>query len=317
MLRTLTVVGTLWAILAQGVMPAVAQGYPTKPIKVVAGSAPGGGTDVLARITAEFLSKRLRQAVVVENRPGAAGSIAAQYVATSAPDGYTVYFASTEFASLPAVRKDLSYRFDNFTYLLKVFSSQPMMLARATLPVSSLRELAEYMKANPGKLRYGSTGVGGVVHLSMAGIEGAVGAKGAHVPYTGSAPIFTDMLGGFVDVTQSSPPFAEGLKVLGSVGSKRNASYPELPTLAEAGISKGTWDLWFGIVAPANLPAPIAELLTKEIEAVMEDPEAIAKFAEVRNKPDVVLGEDFRNYVMAEHAKWKAVAESERIVIQP
>ena len=204
MRRLLPLIGAL--LIAAS--PAMAQEFPKKqPIKIVVGAPAGGGTDVLARVTAEFLQRRLGQAVVVENRAGAGGTIAADYVAKSAPDGYTIFITASEFPLLPAVRDNLPYKFDEFTFLIRPFIVSTLMVASPSLPVSSIPELVAYMKANPGKVRYGSTGVGAIVHLGIVMFESAAGVKGAHIPYPGSAPIFQDMLAGNVEITQSGLPF--------------------------------------------------------------------------------------------------------------
>jgi tripartite-type tricarboxylate transporter receptor subunit TctC len=219
---------------------------------------------------------------------------------------------------LPAVRSNLPYKYEDFTYLVRAFNYPILMLANPQLPVNSLQELAAYMKANPGKVRYGSTGVGAIVHLGISMFEGATGGKGVHVPYPGSAPIFQDMLAGNIDITQSGPPFPDGLKVLGSVGTKRHVAYPNLPTLEEAGIKGASWDLWFGFVAPPNLPKPIADRLITEITAVLKDPEAIEKYkGGVKNVPVADLrGDAFKTQVLSEHKAWKVVVERQKIVVQ-
>jgi len=307
-------------IAAAPLLPASAQDFPKKqPIKFVVAANAGGGTDVLARITAEYLQRRLGQAVVVENRPGASAAIGADYVAKSPPDGYTLFFTASEFGVLPAVRTNLPYKFNEFTFLIRGFSVQPLLFGSPKLPVSTLQEFMAYMKANPGKVRYGSTGVGAVVHLGVAMFEGAAGVKGAHVPYSGIAPVYQDMLAGNVEFTQATPPFPEGLKVLGSVGTKRNPAYPNLPTLEEIGIKNAAWDVWFGVVAPPNLPKPIADRLIAELGAVFKDPEAIAKYtaaAKFAPETNPLTGDEFKNRVLQENRNWRAVVEREKIVVQ-
>jgi tripartite-type tricarboxylate transporter receptor subunit TctC len=175
------------------------------------------------------------------------------------------------------------------------------------------------MKANPGKVRYGSTGVGAVVHLAVAMFEASAGVKGTHIPYTGSAPIFQDMLAGNVELTQASQPFPEGLKILGVAGTKRHSAYPDLPTLDELGIKNASWDVWFGLVGPPNLPKPIADRLITELSAVFKDPEAIAKYtaaAKYGPEPNPLTGEAFKKQVLEENKTWKAVAEREKIALQ-
>jgi tripartite-type tricarboxylate transporter receptor subunit TctC len=320
MFKILSTIGALLCAAVLGASPAQAQEFPKKqPIKIVVGANAGGGTDVLARITADFLQKRLGQAVVVENKAGAGGSIAVDFVSKSPADGYTLLFMASELVVLPAVRTNLPYKFEDLTYLVGAFSFQPLMLGSPKFPVSTTAELVAYMKANPGKVRYGTTGVGAIVHMGIAMLEGAAGVKGVHVPYTGIAPVYTDMLAGNIEITEATPPFAEGLKVLGSVGPKRNPAYPNLPTLEEIGIKGATWDILFGFMGPPNLPKPIADKLIAEIGAVLKDPEAIAKYqatAKIAPETNPLTGEAFKKRSIDDHKTWKAVVEREKIVVQ-
>jgi len=310
----------LGALLIAAAMPAIAQEFPKKqPIKFIAAVNAGGGTDLLARITAEYLQRRLGQVVLVENRPGASGAIGADHVAKAPADGYTLLFTAGELAVLPAVRSNLPYKFDNFTYLIRGFTVQPLIIGSAKRPVSSAAELVTYMKANPGKVTYGTTGIGAIVHLGVAMFEGGAGVKGLHVPYTGIAPVYQDMLAGNIDFSQTTPPVPDGIKVLGSVGTKRSPVYPDLPTLEEIGVKNASWDIWYGVVAPPNLPKPIADRLIAELAAVYKDPEAIEKFkAAAKFAPDVVplTGESFKKRVLEEHKNWKIVVDREKIVVQ-
>ena len=194
---------------------AEAQEWPKKqPIKIVVGAAAGGGTDVLARVTAEFLQRRLGQAVVVENKLGAGASIAVDYVATSPPDGYTLLLIFNDLVIYPAVRGDLPYKYDQMTYLIRPFVVPPVLFVGTKVQAKTAQEFIAHMKANPGKVRYGSAGVGGLMHLGIAKFEAAIGVKGAHVAYTGAAPVYQDMLGGVLDFTMATPPNPDGLRVL-------------------------------------------------------------------------------------------------------
>ena len=300
--------------------PAAAQDFPKKqPIKIVVPVPPGGGTDVLARITAEYLQRRLGQTVIVENKPGASSTIGADLVARSPADGYTLLFVGPEFAAVPAVRPTMPYKFDELTYLIRGFTVAPMLIGSPKFAASSVPELIAQMKAHPGQVRYGSTGIGAVVHLGLAMFENAAGVKGLHVPYSGVAPVYNDLFGGNIDISESGPPFPEGLKVLGSAGTKRNPAFPNVPTLEESGVKGASWDVWWGFLAPPNLPKAVSDRLVAEISAVLKDPEAIAKYqASAKFAPDTepLIGEAFRTRTIEDRNRWKTVADRDKIVLQ-
>jgi tripartite-type tricarboxylate transporter receptor subunit TctC len=175
------------------------------------------------------------------------------------------------------------------------------------------------MKANPGKVRYGSTGVGAIVHLGVATLEAATGVKAVHVPYTGIAPVYNDLVAGTIDFTMGAvPPFPDTLKVVAAIGTKRNSAYPEIPTLEESGYKNAGWSGWFGLIAPPQLPKPIADRLIAELGEVMKDPEAIAKFNGVKIAPETnpLIGDEFKKQVADEYKNWKTVVDREQIVIQ-
>jgi tripartite-type tricarboxylate transporter receptor subunit TctC len=321
MFKILTVLGGLFVAAAQIAVPAAAQDFPSKkPIKIVVAANAGGLTDVLGRITAEFLQKNLGQAVVVENKPGAASVIGADYTAKSPADGYTIYLAGAELAVIPALRNDLPYNFEDFTYLTRFWTNVPLMVVGPDVALNSPKELIEFMKANPGKLRYGTPGVGSLNHIGTAMFEGATGVEGVHVPYTGTGPVYNDLLAGVIDFTLgASLPFPDTLKVLGPTGTKRHPAYPDLPTLEELGYNNASHDAWFGFLAPPNLPQPIADRLIAELTKVFKDPEAIEKYrAATKGVPDAepLTGEDFKKLTIELNTEWKAVAEREKIVLE-
>jgi tripartite-type tricarboxylate transporter receptor subunit TctC len=318
-LKALTFIGAILIGATQFALPALAQEFPKKqPIKIVVPVPPGGGTDTLARIGADFLQRRLGQAVVVENRPGASSTIGSDYVAKAPADGYTLLFTGGELAVVPAVRANMPYKFEDFTYLVRPFSVPVVLVASPKLPVSNTAELVTHMKANPGKVRYGTTGVGAIVHMGFALFEGAAGVKGTHIPYPGSGPIYTDMLGGNVDVTIGLPPFIDGIKILGSTGKSRHPALPNAPMLEEFGIKGASWDVWFGLLAPPKLPKPIADRLIQEWTAMMKDPEVLAKFATAKWAPEAnpLTADDFKKAALEDYKGWKTVAEREKIVVQ-
>lgn len=315
-----SLLGLLATACVLAVTPAMAQDFPRKqPIKIVVPVPPGGGTDILARVTAEFLQRRLGQSVVVENRPGASGVIGGDFVAKAPADGYTLLFQGGEYALVPAVRKEMPFRFDEMTYLVRPFVYPTVVWGSPKLAVNTTQELVAYMKANPGKVRYGTTGVGAIVHLAAAMLESSAGVKGVHVPYTGIAPVFQDLMAGNLDFSMGSPPAPEGLKVLGGSGTKRSPLYPNLPTWDELGISGASWDVWFGLFGPPNMPKPVADRLIAEVTAILKDPEAIAKYqSAAKASPELapLTGDDFKRSTLQDNRNWKAVVDREKIVIQ-
>jgi tripartite-type tricarboxylate transporter receptor subunit TctC len=318
-LRHLTGVAALLLGTTLASSPATAQDFPKKqPIKLVVPYNAGGGTDALARITAEYLQRRLGQTVIVDNKAGGTGTIGAAYVAKAPADGYTLLFVPASDLSVnPVVRKNLPYKVEDFTFLVRSWTSAPLVIASPKFPVSTIKELVAHMKANPGKVTEGTAGIGNIVHLGMALFDGAVGVSGLFVPYQGIAPVYQGMLEGSVDISQSTPGFPDNLKVLASAGSKRSPFYPNAPTLEESGIKNASWDGWFGILAPPNLPKPIADLLVSEISAVLKTPEAISKYESAKLPPDApLIGEAFKKRVLEEQQMWRAVVERQKIVVE-
>ena len=316
LLRTLAIAG----VGLVGALPAQAQDWPKKqPIKIVVGASAGGGTDVLARVTAEYLQRRLGQSVVVENRVGAGQSIAVDFVSKSAPDGYTFMLIYNDLALYPAVRKDLPYKYDEMTYLIRPFVVQPVLFTAPKVQAKTVQEFIAEMKANPGKMKYGSAGVGGLMHLMIAQFETAAGVKGTHVTYNGAAPVYQDMLGGVLEYTIATPPNPEGIKVIASLGFKRHPLYPNVPTLEELGIKGATLDVAAGFVGPPKLPKDIQDKLIAELQAVFKDAEAIAKYqTAAKYTPDLnaPFGDGYKKIMVDEHEAWKKVVEREKIVVQ-
>jgi tripartite-type tricarboxylate transporter receptor subunit TctC len=298
--------------------PAMAQEWPkAKPIRLVLPVNAGGTTDALARITADFLQKRIGQAVVVENRPGASATIAADYVYKSPPDGYTLEFSANELETVGALRKNLPFQIDKFTYIIRMFESQPLLVGSPTLQAKTTQELVAMMKASPGRVRYGTAGVGGVIHLSIVQLERSAGVKGQHITHTGVAPVYQDMLGGNIEFTMTSPPVPDGFKVLGTFGSVRNPLFPDAPTMKESGYDNAVLDVWFGLYGPPGMPKPIVDRLITEVQAILKDPEAIAKYRNAKSVPSAnpLTGEAFRASVVDGIKHWTTVVEREKISI--
>ena len=317
--RSVSLIGALLIGALQFATPAVAQDYPKKqPIKLVVPVPAGGGTDAIARVTAEFLSKRMGQTVVVENRPGAASTIGADFVSKSPPDGYTILLTGAEFAIVPTVRK-VPYGYDDFTYLVRAFNIPTVMYASPKYGPNTLQEALADIKARPGQVRYGSTGQGAIVHVAFAMLEDAAGVKLLHVPYQGIAPVYQALMSNTVDIAAGTPPFPDNLKVLGNTGTKRHPMYAQYPTLEEVGVKGASWDVWFGFMAPPKLPKAIADKLTSELVAVLNDPAAVTKYTEiVKHAPESqpLTGDAFKQQVLKDNTMWKAVVDRNKITAE-
>jgi tripartite-type tricarboxylate transporter receptor subunit TctC len=255
-----------------------AQGYPAKPVRLVVGFAPGGGTDIIARLLAQKLTERWSQPVVVENKLGASGNIAAEMVAKSAPDGYTILMAFSSHASNAALSKlpfDINKDFSSIT---QVGSGPALILANPKLPAKTLAELIAYAKAHPGEIKYGSSGVGGPVHLAGELMQQLAGIEMVHVPYKGIALAMTAILAGDIQITYATPLSAyQHLKngrlvALAVAAPQRYPSLPDVPTAAEAGLPGYNVDFWYALIGPAGMPRALVDRIQREVAAIVTAP---------------------------------------------
>ena len=255
------------------------QPYPAKPVRLVVGFAPGGGTDIIARLLAQKLGERWSQAIVVENKLGASGNIAAELVAKSAPDGYTLLMTFSSHASNAAVSKlpfDINKDFSSITL---VGSGPALILANPALPAKSLRELIAYAKAHPGEIKYGSSGVGGTVHLAGEWMQQLTGIEMVHVPYKGIALAMTALVAGDIQLTYATPISAyQHLKsgrliALAAAGPRRYPTLPDVPTTAEAGLAGYEIDFWYALLGPAGMASALVDRIQREVAAVVLAPE--------------------------------------------
>jgi tripartite-type tricarboxylate transporter receptor subunit TctC len=307
-----------------GALPANAQEYPAKPVRMVVGYVPGGASDLSARIMAEVLANRLGQSVVVENRPGAASAIGIEYVAKSPPDGYTLLHANSDgIAILPALKKNVPFSVPkDFTFITRITQLPLVVAVNPKVPVNSMAELIAYAKANPGKLRYGTSGIGSGPHLATLLFEREAGIKMLHVPYKGSGAAINDLLGGHIDLSlpavQPIAPHAQAgkVKLLAVSGPMRDSLVPDVPTMKEVGLPGATVVIWFGLLGPAGMPPNVVERLRKESVAALNSPEAKQKFRAVGFEPDPLAGDEFEKFVATEYKLWKDLAASEGIVIE-
>ncbi|MFL5041976.1 MAG: Bug family tripartite tricarboxylate transporter substrate binding protein [Xanthobacteraceae bacterium] len=295
--------------------PAVAQDYPTRPITLVVPYAAGGGNDVMARTVADTMSRVLGQQIVVENRAGAGGTIATRQVAKSAPDGYTLVIGGAgTLAVNPTLYGNVGYdpRKD-FAPVGLIGTSALIILVHPSIPARSIRELIDLAKQEPGKLNYASAGVGSGIHLGTVLFEHMADVKLTHVPYRGTGPALTDLLGGHVAVYFSSLPSAVGIvkdgkvRALGVTGSKRSPVFPDVPTVAEAGLPEYEAVLHYGIAAPAGTPRPIVDKLNAALRTAMAAPETQQRMATEGTEPLASTPEEYAADIDREETKWSAI----------
>lgn len=297
--------------------------YPTKPICLVVPYPPGGGTDLSARIVADALSQRLGQQVIVENRPGATGTIGSTYALKSRPDGYTLLWNSTDsMIMVPALKPDIPYKIpDDMTFIAKFAENGMVVAVSAKLPVKSLADFIAYAKANPGKLHFGSTGIGGSPHLATLLFEKHAGISMIHVPYPGIAPCLVDLLAGRIDFALVTPitiaPYinSDKLHILAITSPARHPMLPNTPTLKEVGLPQATATVWYGMLGPSNLPAPVTKKLEAEMLALSKEPALVAKLETAGLQMSPVIGDDFKKSSLAEYEQWKEIAKANNLII--
>jgi tripartite-type tricarboxylate transporter receptor subunit TctC len=302
--------------------PIRAQTYPDRPIKLIVPSAPGGPTDLPARLLSQILPK-LGQPVVIENRPGAGGAIGARFVATSAPDGYTLLAGNTSvLAVIPAVSASAGYDPNKqFSAVAKFSESYQILVVHPSVAVKTVRDLIAYAKANPGKLNYAQTGAGGLPHLSGELFKSAVGVNVVGVPYKSGADSITGVLGAQVDMTFESitvllPLIRDGrLRPLAITSRTRTPLADDLPTMIEAGVPDYEVTTFNGVVAPAGTPEPIIRLLNATINEGLRAPAMQANIRNLGAVSNPVSPAEFGVFIAAEGRKWSTVAKAANVHI--
>src|SRR3954467_8517169 len=279
-------------LLVVSQLAALAQ-YPAKPIRLIVGLAPGGATDIMARTLVPPLAEELGQPVVVDNRPGAAGSIGALAVAKATPDGYTLFLASSSFTSNLVLQKSASYDpIADFEPITNVASGPFLLVVRTSLPVKSVAELIAYAKANPGKLNYASSGIGSTAHLTGELLKRAAGIEMTHIVYRGAGPALADVLAGQVDLMfasiVSSLHHAKSgkLKALAVTSAKRSSVVPDFPTVAEAGVPGFEVVGYFGLLAPAHTPPAIISTVNAAGRRAIRRPDFVQRTGADGAEPD-------------------------------
>ena len=297
--------------------------WPTKPIRIIVGFAPGGSTDVTARIIAQALSERLGQPVLIENRAGAGGNIGAEATAKADPDGYTLLMAtSSTFAANPALYKSLPFDVQADFAPVTVTAFIPnLMVVNPDVPAANLKDFIAHVKANPGQLNYGSAGNGTSQHISGALFSSLADVKMIHVAYRGGAPAVNDLLGGqiqvlfapLVEVVQQVR--AEKLRALGITTAKRSPLLPDVPTLAET-LPGYEVTLWNGLLAPAKTPPEIIARINRAAVDALRSEEVRTKLAEQGSEPVGNTPAEFKAFIASELVKWKKLVEISGATVQ-
>ena len=301
---------------------ALAQSYPTKPVRVIVPYPPGGVGDTTMRAIAQQLSESLGQPFVIDNKPGASQMIGADAVAKAAPDGYTLFLGSvTSLAINVSSQKKMPYDpVKDFAPVSMLYFSPMYLVVNPAVPAQSVKELVALAKAQPGKLSFASIGQGGSIHLAGEMFKSMAGVDITHIPYKGSAPALTDIIGGQVSLmfdagVSALPQVRAGkLRALAITTAKRVDSTPELPTVAEAGgLPNYEATLWFGLVAPAATPRDIVNRLSQELAKILRQPALQARFANLGVEFSASSPEEFATYIRAETLKWGKVFRDAKV----
>jgi len=310
-------------------LPAVAvqasgpDGYPSKPVTIVVPFAPGGGSDNMARLLAARLSERTKATFLVDNRAGAGTNIGNEAVSRANPDGYTLLFGQVTLSINPFIYKNLRYNVQrDFAPVAHFANSPTVLVVNNALPVKSVAEFVAHAKAHAGKVNYGSGGAGTSVHLAGELFESLTGSQMVHVPYRGSAPAVTDLIGGQIqaifDTAPSALPHIAGGKVrpLAVTGARRLADLPQVPTFAEAGLPGFDAPAWYGLLAPAKTPAAIVQYLNAEIQEILKEPATQQRLAQMGALPVPGTPEAFGQFIRAESERWSGVVRKANVSLE-
>lgn len=312
-----TVILVLCALMVGSTGALHGQEYPAKPVRMVVPFPVGGAPDVLARAVGADLAERLGQQVVIENRLGAGGNIAYDAVAKAVPDGYTLIFAATGLATNISLYRNLPYDpVRDFAPISLVANSAHVLVAHPDLPARSVRELIALAKGKPGEIAFGSSGSGTVLHLAGEMFNTMAGVKLVHIPYKGATLVRADLLSGrvglmFSDLPGALPLIRSGaLRALGVTGAQRLRLIPDVPTIAEAGVPGYAIEAWFGLLAPAGVPAPVVAKLNREVLAVLANAELRRRMADLGQEVAGTTSEEFGAFLKTEIQKMREVVRA-------
>ena len=317
----LRLIGMFVALFALAAGPLFAQDYPNKPILLVVPFAPGGSSDFLSRLIGAKLTEAWKQQVVVESRPGGAGNIAMDAVQRAKPDGYTLILGHVgTLAVNPAMFAKLPYDpIKGFVPVSMIATVPSLLVVNPSVPAKDFKEFLALAKAKPGTLYYGSAGNGSSGHLAMEYLKQAAHIDLAHVPYKGTGPMVTDLLGGqtqatFTGATPLIPHIKQGkLRPIAVGSAKRIPALPDVPTVAEAGIPGFETSQWYGILAPAGTPDAIVRKLSAEINRILKSPEVVERMTADGSVPQGSTPEEFAKFIAAEQKRWGQVVKAANI----
>jgi tripartite-type tricarboxylate transporter receptor subunit TctC len=310
------------SLLACFASTSFSQTFPTKAITIVVPTAPGGANDAMARIIAQGMSVDLGQPVIVDNKAGANGAIASEFVARAQPDGYTILFGYIATHGInPALQKLKYDPVSDFEAIGLVANSPTLMVVSNDVKANTPKELIALIKANPGTMSYASAGKGTAPHLAGELFKLATGVDLVHIPYKGSAPAIVDTIGGTTQVMFPSlftayPQVKAGkIRAIGIAGEKRSSVMPDVPTLAEQGVPNVNVNQWYGLFAPAKTPKPIVDRLNKELNAVLKDKKNEKKIEDQGAEVETSTPEQLKALVQSEVTRWKKVVVTAKITV--
>lgn len=329
-MRVLTVVpGFLLMVLAATCLASsmgaahAAERYPTKPVRLLVGFPPGGPTDLTARLAAQHLSEAFGQQVIVDNRPGAGGTLSATLLVQSNSDGYTLALGSNgEMAISPNLRPNLKYDpLKDLVTVSRIGASQLVLIVHPSVPAKSVKELVALAKAKPGAINFASSGTGSTAHLSAELFKSMAAINIVHVPYKGAGPAMVDLMGGQVQMlitgySAAVPHVKAGkLRALGVTGARRLSSSPDLPTIGES-VPGYNVTSWYGIVVPRGTPGPIVERVYREIAAMVRKPDVAERLAALGIEPEGNTPREFAAQLKSDIAKWGKVIKAVGVKIE-
>jgi len=324
-MSSLHAVLTVVLIAASGATAAAdgAKSYPARPVRFIVGQATGGGQDIIARALATKLTETIGQSVIVDNRPGASGTLGASIAAKATPDGYTALIVASTFSINPALYKQLPYDPKKDLRPVTLVASTPfILLLHPSVPARTVKELIAYAKEHPGELNYASGGIGNSGHLAAALFCSLAGVRMTHIPYKGTGLAMPDLLAGRVQILFNSMlqglPYAKRRQLVpvAVTTTKRSPLVPEVPTIAESGLPGYEFSSWYGLLVPAATPRPVVDKLNAEVLRALQQPDFRAQLMNDGSEPLGTTPEEFGRFLASEMARWGAVVKSSGMKVE-